>query len=582
MDGDVRSDRGLSLSRGRAPYVALGLFTLFLVFFGLGSLPLLDPDEARYADAAREMLERGDFVVPWFNGEMRLKKPPLFYWLQASSFALCGENEFAARLPSALAAAALTLMIAFFARRHAGRALGGLAAGAVFITMPLIFWGSHAAIIDMTLTLCVTATMLLGWMVTAGEITAWRGALLIGLAQGAGWLAKGPVAALAPVCAIVLYHLLARQPRRLLNWRVPAGASAVAAAIGLPWLLALFAQIGVRQFLDVVARETLERAESGLEHPQPVYFYLLVLPLAAFPWTIFFVPAFAADAPGAIRRGRPGSGGALDLWLWCWVAGMVLFFSAISGKLATYVMPALPAVALITARRFDRWSGPEPPDPAAAGRDRREWAAAPVLLVLLVALAFAFAWWDRVHAAAFLAHVGPFVALAALLGIVLVLCTPRARRARAIPVVAVALAGFYVVMLRTAAPEMARVKSMKDMVMALQLADKPDLPIAIYRDYFPSVAFYARRPYTQADDKEALQEFLRREGPALVIMDDDRWRDLPERWRGVLTPIARQDRLQAFEKSPAATPEMIEGLIRADREEKSRKKEEKSGGAPAS
>src|SRR5262249_21335310 len=114
----------------------LALLALLLAFFRLGEIGLLDPDEARYAQTTREMMERGDWAVPYFNGEPRLKKPPLYHWENLATFAAFGINEFAARLPSAIAFLALVALTLEFARRERGWPFG-LRAAAILATTPL-------------------------------------------------------------------------------------------------------------------------------------------------------------------------------------------------------------------------------------------------------------------------------------------------------------------------------------------------------------------------------------------------------------------------------------------------------------
>jgi 4-amino-4-deoxy-L-arabinose transferase-like glycosyltransferase len=561
--------------------VLLALFAVLVSFLGLGSLPLLDPDEARYSAASRDMILRGDYVIPWFNGAMRLKKPPLFYWLQAGSFQVFGEREFAARLPSALGCLLLVALTVVFAWRAAPGGPGpgseavrrrtALRAGAILVTMPLVFACAHLAIIDMTLAVCIAATLFLYFEVDRGAIAGRTGSILIGVVQGLAWLAKGPVGTLAPLSAIVLYHLVRREPRRLLRARGPLLAAGVAAAIGLPWLLLAFQRVGMDTFLQVAFRETMERADSGLEHPQPFFFYLVTLPLVSFPWSVFFVPAFLTGGwsllgawrarRAAVEDERPEQGdAAFDRFLWCWVAGMVIFFSCIAGKLATYMLPVLPAVALLTARGWERWSTSV--DPGAgdgwwARAARREWLAAVALLPVLVGLTFLVAWWDREHARAFWNHSTPFVALAIFLVAGVLLLSGGRRRGLVAPVVAAATAGFYAAVLATGAVELAEIKSLRSLTRELRLAERPDVQLAVYRDFHPSLAFYARRPFTQADDKPQLQEFLSRPGPAIVIMDDDRWNSLSPRWQVFLRQVGEQDRQRAFEKTEAATPEAL-------------------------
>ena len=133
------------------------LFFGCVVFHILGtwSLPLIDRDEPRFAEASREMIGRGNYIVPYFNNQLRLDKPPLTYWAQVSSYRVFGENDFAARFPSAIAAALTALSIFVWGRRMGGEKLGWWAA--IIFTLSLqTFVHAKAAVADMWLVLFVT------------------------------------------------------------------------------------------------------------------------------------------------------------------------------------------------------------------------------------------------------------------------------------------------------------------------------------------------------------------------------------------------------------------------------------------
>ncbi|HXI03162.1 MAG TPA: glycosyltransferase family 39 protein, partial [Candidatus Saccharimonadales bacterium] len=138
----------------RAARWAVAIGAVALLFTLLGRLPLLDPDEGRYARTSQLMIERGDLVVPWFEGRPRLEKPAFFYWMEAAAFSALGFTETAARLPSAAAAAGTLLWLYLFARRRAGEATA-LAACAICATTPLFLALGRTATTDMTLTFFV-------------------------------------------------------------------------------------------------------------------------------------------------------------------------------------------------------------------------------------------------------------------------------------------------------------------------------------------------------------------------------------------------------------------------------------------
>ena len=322
------------------------------ILFLPGRMALTDPDEARYAQASREMLRGGDLIVPRFNGEPRLSKPALIHWLQAPPLALLGDTETAARLPSLMAASALLLLTAWWAERRLGAGTGGPAAMAL-ATCLVFFVCARLAITDMLLALFVTAALMAWHEATSPDAAhpralSWSGAAAIGVAA----LAKGPVGPALAGAIILLVSLAARftrtAPRRHITAR---GTALAAAAMGLlcgPWLAALAARIGPDQVLEVARRETMERTLFGLDHPRPFYYFLAAFWLVFLPWSLA-LPFAMARARRAASPPEP-----VTVLLCCWLGGTVLFFSLSADKNDAWLLPAAPAVALLSARWLPR------------------------------------------------------------------------------------------------------------------------------------------------------------------------------------------------------------------------------------
>ena len=136
-------------------YIVLFLGCLLFHLAGTWSLPLIDRDEPRFAEAAREMRERADFIVPYFNNQFRFDKPPLTYWFQVASYHVFGENDFAARFPSAIAAALVAVVLFSWAQQLQGEKVGGWAAIIFTLSLQTLVQGK-AAVADMWLVLFVT------------------------------------------------------------------------------------------------------------------------------------------------------------------------------------------------------------------------------------------------------------------------------------------------------------------------------------------------------------------------------------------------------------------------------------------
>jgi 4-amino-4-deoxy-L-arabinose transferase-like glycosyltransferase len=327
-------------SRGAVLLLAV---TSALLLLRLGSVPLLGPDEPRYARVAVEMQRSGDWVTPTLQGKAWLEKPPLYYWLAAAGFAALGENEAAARLPSVGAAVLLVGATALFGARVFGRA-AGLHAGFILATGLLPFAYGRAAAMDMLLAATVTTGVgLLGLRLLgiAGPLAVTAAAAFVGLAT----LAKGPIGLLLPGLVVGAYLLARREGRglaELLSLRSIVAFTAVAA----PWYVAIGLAQG-RAFVDVfLLNHNLQRFTSTIHsHPGPVYYYLPILLAGLFPWTGFALPAITGLAPRSSRR---------DLFVLLWLVLPLAFFSLAGSKLPGYILPCLPPLALLMGRAADR------------------------------------------------------------------------------------------------------------------------------------------------------------------------------------------------------------------------------------
>jgi 4-amino-4-deoxy-L-arabinose transferase-like glycosyltransferase len=207
-----------TLKSAPAKYAILFLACVVFHILGIWSLPLIDRDEPRFAEASREMIGRGNYVLPYFNNQIRLDKPPLTYWAQVSSYRVFGENDFAARFPSAIAAALTALSIVAWGRRMGGEELGWWAA--IIFTLSLqTFVHAKAAVADMWLVLFMTLAHWAGYELLYRNDTNTEHRTLnlnnrrflwwwiFYLSLGLGFLAKGPIAwtPLLTVAVVIIY-----------------------------------------------------------------------------------------------------------------------------------------------------------------------------------------------------------------------------------------------------------------------------------------------------------------------------------------------------------------------------------------
>jgi 4-amino-4-deoxy-L-arabinose transferase-like glycosyltransferase len=216
-------------------FLLLLIVGVLLFFVGLGSLPLVEPDEGRNAEVAREMLVSGDWVTPHYNSLAYLDKPAVYFWLVAGSFRVLGTSEFAARLPSALAALGTLLLVWWMARKMFGEAVG-LRAAVIWASTPLVIIFSRQVIFDMTLTLLVTLSMLAFWIDSTSAFKRPWLEMLMFAAWGVAAITKGLVGFLLPLLSLLAYQALAGRWRELKRLRWGFGTFVFLAA-SLPWFL---------------------------------------------------------------------------------------------------------------------------------------------------------------------------------------------------------------------------------------------------------------------------------------------------------------------------------------------------------
>ena len=338
--------------------------------FNLGGYPLLDPDEGRNAEVAREMAESNDYRLPHLNGLPYLDKPVVYFAAAAAVMEILGPTETAARLPALLFTLGTIAVVVRFGRRRWGADTGWLA-GLALATMPLVLAYARTTVFDSALACFTTIAIIAFW--EDRPVLAWA-------AMGFGAITKGPVALLIPLATLVPCSLLTgRALRRLF----PLAGIAVFALVALPWFLAVSARIPDFPHY-VFVRETFERVTTTrFRRTGPFWYYLPIVPVAAFPW---IVPAL-----GRVKSwrwawlGRRVNPYAQDtILLACWVLGPLLFFTLNQSKLPQYVLPLMPPFAIAAARLMTR---PTSELGGGIGVARRTYAAiAAVLGLALVSL----------------------------------------------------------------------------------------------------------------------------------------------------------------------------------------------------
>ena len=350
------------------------------LFGQLGALGLVGPDEPRYAWIARAMAETGDWITPKLYGLPWFEKPVLYYWLAGIGFKLGFSAEWAARLPSALAALGAAIAIAWMAQRYFVRKAAirepnstlPIFAAVVFATSVAGIGFARAATPDMLFSASITAAMAFaatllpiapdaatqinGTIASAQEssISPLVAQICFGAFLGLGVLAKGPAAVILAGGAIAIWAALTKNWRAAFRLASPA-AIFVFCVVSLPWYVLCAARNP--DFLHVfIFQHNFERYLTPVfQHIQPFWFFVPVALAALIPWLAFLAPS-VGDAYEAIQRKTWLTSPAL--YFACWALFPILFFSISKSKLPSYILPGVPALALLATvsaeRTFER------------------------------------------------------------------------------------------------------------------------------------------------------------------------------------------------------------------------------------
>ncbi len=348
-------------ARARRGLIAAVVLLAIVWFGGLEHRGLFQPDEGRYAEISREMLASGDWITPRLNGLKYFEKPPLEYWATAVSFALFGEDEWTARLWTAVTGF-FGLLLVVFAGNRVGPPGAGSIAGAVLASSCAYFLSSQYLTLDMGLTFFLSAALLSFLLAHEGGPLVKRGWMLIAWAAMAGAaLTKGLVGIVLPGMVLAVYVLMQRDWRLLRELEWGRGLP-LFSALALPWFITV--QLRNPEFFDFfVLHEHFARyMQPGHNRPGPWWYFALVLLVGMMPWT----PALAAVVRRALSSREPSRLNVERLLL-AWVGVLLVFFSFSKSKLPAYILPALPALALLLGRDVARRARLEMKWPALSG-----------------------------------------------------------------------------------------------------------------------------------------------------------------------------------------------------------------------
>jgi len=513
--------------------ILLCLAIVAFYFYGLGLLPLVGPDEPRYAQVAREMLLRGDLITPTLGGHTWFEKPALLYWMMIAAFKAFGVSEWSARLGPALSGL-LTIAAVWCVGREVERTsstdgISGfgfwseLAAATSFGV--IVF--SRGASFDMVITMTTTWALSFFLLHEVARVPRSKTIFLVGFYAlvGLSLLAKGLVGIVIPFGVVTLYYLLRRElpPRRVwlsLIWGVP-----VALAVSSIWYGPVIYRHGW-QFIDqfFIQHHFARYVSNKYHHAQPVYFYLLILVPLTLPWS-----AFLFDGIAAIRDWYLQDLDSLSktrVFSLAWLLLPILFFSFSGSKLPGYILPVLPAASLIVGERLAR---------LVSTSTRRNWPlqATGIICLILGVGALVYTWRSTLLSL----RCGVLIALPLFVAGFFAVVWSRFRR-NSVVLVAWAMLATTVILLHCGAQSLAQRESVRDLLKLADARGYAHVPVFARRDGDRTAEFYASGRVVYGADGEVvnldevgqmLGEARRRGESILVLLPVEALSDLNQR-----------------------------------------------------
>ena len=481
-----------------------------LFFFNLGGWDLWNPDEPRYAQVAKEMLQGEGWIIPHLNSEVYPDKPPLFFWLIAfTAKAIGGMNEFAARFPSAFFGL-LTLLLLFFLGKRLFNEKVGFLAALILATNVEYLWLARRANIDATLTFFTTAAITLFYVGFSQQKGRWILYLLAYCAMALGVLAKLQVAVIVPLLVVGGYFLMQREWRFFKDPSHIPGIALFVAFIG-GWLALAYLSGGEGYLWELLYQKTASRLLATVSHSRPLYYYLANFPGNFVPWIIFLPSAMIY---GLSSRGRKKE----FIFLFFWFVIIFVSFSLFKAKRELYLLPLYPAAALMVGYLLTEL-------PLGAEGSKKHIVSLPfiVLIIILALTAISLPIVAALKGTYYLEHPWEIGVVSALIGGgggFLAFLAHRYRR-RDLPFYMI-IATVFVLSLYGAVrifPEINRYKSARPLSQTIVSAMRPGDQLGLYQLEAAHLIYYSG--YNQMrwlEDKGELKEFLNSPQRVLCIM----------------------------------------------------------------
>ena len=517
--------------------VILVFISIVSLFFRLGSLPLSGADEPRYARIAQEMYEQGNWITPHLEGKPWLEKPPLYYWLTIPLFAIFKSSETAARVGPAVCAFVTGLIVFWLGAVLRTRLAGLLGATVLLTSLGFVGYGRSAST-DMPFTCCFTLAMAI--LAVAVERDIGLKVLCAYAFLGLAVLAKGPVALILAAGIGLSFWLLHERGGLGRRWRIITGLIVVA-IVSIPWFWLVFRENGYAFISTFFINHNLARFVTDIHHhSQPFYYYVPVLLVLIFPWSGWLFMLISESPVERVRRWRQWD--PRMVFYTCWFLVPILFFSLSDSKLAGYILPSFPPLALILGIRISRCL-----DDASASRKLRTGMVLHLILSALMAIG-ALVYFHNEYGGSWI--VGLWLSFAILVPALFAFgfnsSCKRAFKATALQGIVILVA-----IVQFAFPVLGAYHSAREIAHQALMLQKKGEPIVTYRFFHHSLHYYSG--YRIEDDLRdfgSLYQFAQTHTSALVVTKLDGLKDLSGSPDFSISILAEQGNFRLLRLSP--------------------------------
>lgn len=503
------------------PIIAISILAIFcgyLFFFQAGKLALTDPDETFYAQTAKEMVTKGEWITPYLYGKPQFEKPILFYWLVEASYKVFGVNEFAARLPSATFGLLGVIGVYFLGNLLFGRRAGFLSALVMATSVEYIIL-SRACITDMALNTFLLLGILFflcGYIKNKGYFY-----VLSAAAFGLATLTKGPIFLLLGVGAIAAFLLFAKDLKAIKKipfWQ----AALVLIVVAAPWYLVVYKLHG-KAFVDAFFgfHNVTRFLESEHKIGSQFYYNIPIILGGFFPWSVFLpfglwrIFKKATDHQGQASNEKSGA-----LFALVWFLAIFAFFTASSTKLPTYVFPCFISLALIVGVLWDDFL--DGVKGAVAGTKVSYYILAAIIIIGSLVAPIAIKTKYPVLSAG-IAVSASFLVFGMLLSVA---AFSAKKFIMAFLLVVYAVALFLYPLNQLVVPQLERLEASKEAAEKIKPLMKPSERLGSESNYLPGLAFYADKAPTNLDRHHDMVQFVNSSERVWVVMKEKNHRQL--------------------------------------------------------